>query len=317
MTNPFRSLLAGLALAGCLFGTAVADPLSDGNAAYQRGDFVLALRLWQPLAEQGHPAAITNVGLLHYGGLGVPQSYATAARLWGRAAHLGYAPAQRTFGYMYTVGQGVPQDYAQAAGWNRLADAQGEATAMGWIASLNARNSGPPAAAPAPAQRRQSASQPNTSPTLPLTPASPQRPAPVVAQRPPPPPSAATPYLSPDAQTCQRYGYAPGATGFADCMMQIDIARQAQARASAEHNQRLAAYQQQVAQQERERRDERSMDMLMMGLRLMAGGSASGGSSGSAAPLPPPPQSTAPRTIRLPNGNQIYCQTIGNYTTCN
>jgi hypothetical protein len=131
------------------------------------------------------------------------------------------------------------------------------------------------------------------------------------------PPPTTTTYVSPDAQTCQRYGYAPGATGFADCMMQIDIARQAQARAAAEHNQRLAAYQQQVAQQERERRDERSMQMLELGLRLMTGGSVSGGSYGSAAPLPPPPPSTAPWTIRLPNGNQIYCQTIGNNTTCN
>ena len=277
-------------------GAAAADPLNEGKAAYERGDYRSALNLWRPLANQGDPQAIHNLATLYYEGRGVLRDYPEAARLFGVAARGGNPNSAMNLGYLYEQGHGTSQNFRQAAAWYAVAAASGVPEAENLLNSLQARGMAPRPYAQALTVSENAAAQASLG----------NRNAAVAGAQ-----------SNPDAQTCQRYGYAPGATGFADCMMQIDIARQAQARAAAEHNQRLAAYQQQVAQQERERRDERSMDMLMMGLRLMAGGSASGGSSGSAAPLPPPPQSTARRTIRLPNGNQIYCQTIGNNTTCN
>ena len=44
----------------------VAGPLEDGYSAYTRGDFVTAMRIMRPLAEQGHATAQTVVGLMHY-----------------------------------------------------------------------------------------------------------------------------------------------------------------------------------------------------------------------------------------------------------
>ena len=43
-------------------GAAVAGPLEDGLEAYNSGDYVTALRLWQPLAEQGDAYAQNNLG---------------------------------------------------------------------------------------------------------------------------------------------------------------------------------------------------------------------------------------------------------------
>ena len=42
-----------LILVVCAAGPAVAGPFEDGAAAYAKGDYGTALRLWRPLAEQG------------------------------------------------------------------------------------------------------------------------------------------------------------------------------------------------------------------------------------------------------------------------
>ena len=54
------SLLTGLMLT-VSGGITIADPLEDGVAAYERGDFATALRLFQPLAEQGDASAQSNL----------------------------------------------------------------------------------------------------------------------------------------------------------------------------------------------------------------------------------------------------------------
>ncbi len=120
-----------------------AGPLEDGLAAYDRGDFATAMRLWRPLAEQGNVTAQYNLGVMYAKGRGVPQDYVqaylwfnlAASRLsdvkhrddaeavkWYRlAAEQGYASAQYNLGLMYAKGQGVPQDYVQAHMWFDLA----------------------------------------------------------------------------------------------------------------------------------------------------------------------------------------------------
>jgi hypothetical protein len=51
-------LRAGVIVAAlALFGSAMAGPAEDGQAAYQRGDYAAAMRLWRPLAEQGNARA--------------------------------------------------------------------------------------------------------------------------------------------------------------------------------------------------------------------------------------------------------------------
>jgi hypothetical protein len=56
------TLVACGLLAVALIGVAVAGPLEDGQAAYQRGDFATALQIFRPLAEQGNAAAKRMLG---------------------------------------------------------------------------------------------------------------------------------------------------------------------------------------------------------------------------------------------------------------
>ncbi len=89
--------------------------------AYERKDYEAALKECRPLAEQGDAAAQYNLGVMYYGGYGVPQDYAEAVRWYRKAAEQGNAPAQYNLGVMYHTGQGVPQDYVYAHMWYNVA----------------------------------------------------------------------------------------------------------------------------------------------------------------------------------------------------
>jgi hypothetical protein len=121
------TLLAGGVLALALFSAALAGPLEDATAAYQRGDYVTALRLLRPLADQGNAAAQDALGVMYHEGQGVPQDYARALAWYRKAAEQGTAVAQFNLGAMYADGEGVPQDYARAIAWYRKAADQGTA----------------------------------------------------------------------------------------------------------------------------------------------------------------------------------------------
>jgi uncharacterized protein len=123
------SLLTGLMLT-VSGGITIADPLEDGVAAYERGDFATALRLFQPLAEQGDASAQSNLGVLYEKGQGAARDYREALKWYRQAAKQGYANAQFNLGVMFYAGQGVTQDYREAARWFRLAAEQGAALAQ-------------------------------------------------------------------------------------------------------------------------------------------------------------------------------------------
>jgi uncharacterized protein len=114
MKQRIRALFVSSVLALSLFGAAVAG--EDGVAAYQRGDYATAMRLFRPLADSGNARAQYNVGLMYAKGQGVPQDHAQAAAWFHKSADQGYADAQSNLGFMYEYGHGVPQDYAQCQG---------------------------------------------------------------------------------------------------------------------------------------------------------------------------------------------------------
>ena len=99
-------------------------------SAYLRGDYARALRLWRPLAEQGHAAAQANLGSMYRNGEGVPQDDAEAVNWYRKAAEQGFAQAQNNLGFMYDNGTGVPLDDAEAVNWYRRAAEQGLASAQ-------------------------------------------------------------------------------------------------------------------------------------------------------------------------------------------
>jgi len=101
-----------------------------GVAAYDRGDFALALESWLPLARNGDLAAQRNLGHLYRSGQGVPQDFEEASRWYRRAAEAGLVGAQVNLGAMYLRGQGVDEDPAEAARWFVLAARQGHPVAQ-------------------------------------------------------------------------------------------------------------------------------------------------------------------------------------------
>jgi hypothetical protein len=111
-------LASGLALG---FNSKRVPDTNAAYAAYQKGDRAAALRLSQPLAEQGDARAQSLLGLIRYNDRGVLRDDAEAVK-WSRlAADQGDPAAQFRLGLMYSDGHGVPQDHAEAAKWYRLA----------------------------------------------------------------------------------------------------------------------------------------------------------------------------------------------------
>ena len=107
-----------------------AQDFDKGVAAYNAGDFVMALKEFKPLAEDGDSAAQYNLGVMYTNGQGVPQDYKEAVKWYTLAAEQGTAEAQTNLGNIYFDGRGVPQDYKEAAKWYTLAAEQGIAKAQ-------------------------------------------------------------------------------------------------------------------------------------------------------------------------------------------
>jgi len=88
-----KSLLAALVVSLSLAAPVLAGPFEDGRAAYNRGEYATALRLWHPLAEQGDAIVQLNLGLLYYWGHGVlqdsVQNYVEAHKWFNLAAARG------------------------------------------------------------------------------------------------------------------------------------------------------------------------------------------------------------------------------------
>lgn len=126
MRLPFvyrAALLVGLgALASDL--TAEANPLTAGERAYARHDYVGAAPLLLAEADRGSATAQTYIGYMYQNGLGVPRNYEVAAGWHNEAARQGTPTAQFLLGLLFDKGYGVPQDWVQAEMWLNLAASQ-------------------------------------------------------------------------------------------------------------------------------------------------------------------------------------------------
>ena len=69
-----RNIVGGVFLAASWIGiaAAVAGPWEDGMAAYNRGDYMPAIKLFRPLAQQGNAKALSILGVMFRKGEGVP-----------------------------------------------------------------------------------------------------------------------------------------------------------------------------------------------------------------------------------------------------
>src|SRR5712672_3137485 len=71
-----RMIFGGLVAAAQILGSggAVAGPWEDGMTAYNRGDYMPAIRLFRPLAEQGNARAQHLIGVMYHKGEGVARN---------------------------------------------------------------------------------------------------------------------------------------------------------------------------------------------------------------------------------------------------
>jgi hypothetical protein len=109
-----------LLVSSILAVTSFGGQFEDAVAAYERGDFVTAYQLLEPLAEQGNDEAQYNLGGMYAEGRGVQQNYGKAVKWFRKAAEQGNAMAQYNLGGMYYIGKGVPRDFVLAHMWFNL-----------------------------------------------------------------------------------------------------------------------------------------------------------------------------------------------------
>lgn len=114
----------------------------EGWSAYYRGDYATALQELQPIAQQGHPAAQINLGIMYEEGQGVAQDYAEALKWYRRAVRQDYAEGQFRLGGMYAAGKGVTQNTAEAVKWYRKAAAQRDTEAMQLLGVIHHKGEG-------------------------------------------------------------------------------------------------------------------------------------------------------------------------------
>jgi TPR repeat protein len=89
-------VIGGLIATAQILGSAsaVAGPWEDGMAAYNRGDYVPAIRLFRPLAERGNPKAQNVLGVMYRKGEGVTRNPGRALMWFSLAAKRGDARAK-------------------------------------------------------------------------------------------------------------------------------------------------------------------------------------------------------------------------------
>jgi TPR repeat protein len=110
----FTVLLAVLALMLVVIEPATSGELSDGLAAYRRGNYATAAAKLMRLAVRGNSEAQTALGFMYEYGRGVPQDEVIAAQWYMCAADQGNADALYQLGLMYDKGHGVPRSAVQA-----------------------------------------------------------------------------------------------------------------------------------------------------------------------------------------------------------
>ena len=89
-------VLGGLIVAAQIWGIvgASAGPWEDGMAAYNRGDYMPAIRLFRPLAEAGNARAQHLIGVMYHRGQGVARNSVRALAWFSVAAKHGDREAE-------------------------------------------------------------------------------------------------------------------------------------------------------------------------------------------------------------------------------
>ena len=107
-----------------------ADNLKNGMMAFQAGDYEQALKMWQPLAEEGNMVAQFSLGMMYHEGYGVQKNEIEAANWFMKSAEQGFAPAQFNLGNAYKFGRGLQKNTEMAIDWWHKAAEQESSSAQ-------------------------------------------------------------------------------------------------------------------------------------------------------------------------------------------
>lgn len=143
MYGAFRFIV--VAIIWCVPALATAEPIAEAaDAAYARADYLVAIRLYRQLANQGRANAQLDLGNMYHEGQGVSPDYAEALKWYRLAADQGLQTAQSNLGSMYHKGQGVTQSYVEAANWYRKAADQGDPASQFNLGNMYGKGQGVP-----------------------------------------------------------------------------------------------------------------------------------------------------------------------------
>lgn len=84
----------------------VSSHYETGNAAFEEGNFTLAMKEWKTGAEQGDGSCINAVGTLYMGGKGTEKNEREAVKWFKRAVELGNEKAHANLALAYINGSG-------------------------------------------------------------------------------------------------------------------------------------------------------------------------------------------------------------------
>lgn len=108
------------ALLSVFSGPALSDT-AKGIAAYQKGNYPLAMQELEKAAASGDEQAYFNLGVAYAEGKAVAQDFGRAVELYRRGAEGGSVLAAFNLAQSYRKGQGTEQDNAAAAKWYEFA----------------------------------------------------------------------------------------------------------------------------------------------------------------------------------------------------
>jgi TPR repeat protein len=112
MTATRHALYLFLALS--VFASDHAAAADDGDVAFKLKDYGTAMKLLMPFAQRGDPVAETDVGMMYYGGLGVPLDRAEGVKWFMSSAKQGTLGGEVDMGIAYATGEGIRKDRLQA-----------------------------------------------------------------------------------------------------------------------------------------------------------------------------------------------------------
>jgi len=133
-----------LALALALGSASAHAGFDQALAAFEAGDYPVALKELRPLAEKGDARSQYALGVMAENGFGMPRNLPQAAAWYLKSAKQGNTDAQYNLGAMYEHGIGMPANPGQAARWYRPAAEGGDIDAISNLGVLYEKGQGVP-----------------------------------------------------------------------------------------------------------------------------------------------------------------------------